>query len=57
LGVEQFLRQMTVQELSREGLASVASTVVELATLEGLDAHAQSISERMLDLGRSAQAS
>ena len=57
LGVEQFLRQMTVQELTHEGLASVASTVIELATLEGLDAHAQSISERMLELGRAAKAS
>jgi histidinol dehydrogenase len=57
LGIDQFLRQMTVQELSREGLASVASTVIELATLEGLDAHAQAISERMLGLGRAAKAS
>ncbi len=57
LGVEQFLRQMTVQELSHEGLASVASTVIELATLEGLDAHAQAISERMLELGRAVKAS
>ncbi len=56
LGVDQFLRQMTIQELSREGLASVASTVTELATLEGLDAHAQAISERMLELGRAAKA-
>ena len=57
LGVDQFLRQMTVQELTREGLASVASTVIELATLEGLDAHAQAISERMLELGRTSKAS
>ncbi len=57
LGVDQFLRQMTIQELSREGLASVAGTVIELATLEGLDAHAQAISERMLELGRAAKAS
>ncbi len=47
---------MTIQELTREGLASVASTVTELATLEGLDAHAQAISERMLELGRAAKA-
>ncbi len=57
LGIDQFLRQMTIQELSREGLASVAGTVIELATLEGLDAHAQAISERMLELGRAAKAS
>ena len=57
LGVDQFLRQMTVQELSREGLASIASAVIDLATLEGLDAHAQAISERMPELGRAAKAS
>jgi histidinol dehydrogenase len=43
LGVDQFLRHMTVQELSAEGLASIADTVVELARLEGLDAHAAAV--------------
>ena len=57
LGVDQFLRQMTVQELTREGLASVANMAIELATLEGLDAHAQAISERLLEFGRAAKAS
>jgi histidinol dehydrogenase len=43
LGVDQFLRQMTVQELTVEGLAGIADAVVELARLEGLDAHAAAI--------------
>jgi histidinol dehydrogenase len=43
LGVDQFLRHMTVQELTAEGLASIADTVVELARLEGLDAHAAAV--------------
>ena len=43
LGLDQFLRQMTVQELTPEGLDIIADTVVELATLEGLDAHAAAV--------------
>src|SRR5690606_19593562 len=38
LSVEHFMRQMTVQELSEEGLRSVADTITELARLEGLGA-------------------
>ena len=47
LGVEQFLRQMTVQELTRDGLARLAPAVTTLANLEGLDAHAQAVSRRL----------
>ena len=49
LGVEQFMRQMTVQELSEEGLRSLAPTVFEFATLEGLDAHAEAVRLRLED--------
>ncbi len=47
LGVEQFMRSMTVQELSRKGLESLGDTVVTLAGLEGLDAHAASVTRRL----------
>ena len=47
LGVEQFMRQMTVQELSEEGLRSIAPAITELAKLEGLDAHAEAVRRRM----------
>jgi histidinol dehydrogenase len=49
LGVEQFMRQMTVQELTRDGLRLLAPTVIELATLESLDAHAQAVRLRLDD--------
>lgn len=49
LGVEQFMRQMTVQELTEDGLRLLAPTVIELATLEGLDAHAQAVRLRLDD--------
>jgi len=47
LGVDQFMRSMTVQELSRKGLESLGDTVVTLAGLEGLDAHAASVTRRL----------
>ncbi len=49
LGVEQFMRQMTVQELTKDGLRSLAPTVIELAALEGLDAHAEAVRLRLGD--------
>ncbi len=47
LGVDHFQRHMTVQELSREGLARLAPTVMTLAGLEGLDAHAAAVRVRL----------
>ena len=47
LGVDQFLRQMTVQELSADGLVGIADSVMELAHLEGLDAHAAAVKIRL----------
>jgi len=52
LGVEQFMRQMTVQELTESGLRLLAPTVIELARLEGLDAHAQAVRLRLDDTAR-----
>ncbi len=52
LGVEQFMRQMTVQELTKEGLRLLAPTVIELAALEGLDAHAQAVRLRLSETDR-----
>lgn len=47
LGIDQFMRLMTVQELSRDGFAGIADTVIELANLEGLDAHAAAVELRL----------
>ena len=49
LGVEQFLRQMTIQELTREGLQGLGDAVISLATMEGLDAHAAAVKLRLRD--------
>lgn len=47
LGVEQFMRHMTVQQLSRAGFRSIAPAILTLAALEGLDAHAAAVSRRL----------
>ncbi|MCG8370972.1 MAG: histidinol dehydrogenase, partial [Proteobacteria bacterium] len=47
LGLEHFMRHMTIQELTREGLENLGGAVVTLAGLEGLDAHAASVTRRL----------
>jgi histidinol dehydrogenase len=47
LSVDQFMRQMTVQELSADGLRRVGAAVIELAGLEGLDAHSAAVTRRL----------
>jgi histidinol dehydrogenase len=46
LSVSDFLKMITVQELSRKGLGKIAPSIVALAEAEGLRAHAQSIQVR-----------
>src|SRR5579864_6814054 len=46
LGVQAFVKTISVQRLSREGLARIAPTVIALAEAEGLKAHAESIRVR-----------
>ena len=53
LGVADFVRSMTVQELTFDGLEAIGPVAVTLAELEGLDAHAWAVKER-LDAGPSA---
>jgi histidinol dehydrogenase len=47
LSLDQFMRGMTVQELTRDGLEGLAEAVVTLAGLEGLDAHASAVTRRL----------
>jgi len=47
LGVTDFLRSMTVQELSFAGLRAIGPVATTLAGLEGLDAHAWAVNERL----------
>jgi histidinol dehydrogenase len=47
LSVTDFLRHLTVQELTFAGLQDLGPTACTLATLEGLDAHANAVSIRL----------
>jgi len=46
LSVTDFLKTISVQQLSRKGLNDIAGTVITLAQAEGLEAHAESIRVR-----------
>ena len=47
LSAADFVRVMSVQRLTRRGLAGLAPTILSLARAEGLDAHAESIEARL----------
>lgn len=46
VNLESFLRRMTLQEISREGLKNLSETIVEMAEAEGLQAHANAVKVR-----------
>lgn len=46
LSVDQFMRNMTVQELTKDGLGAISATINALAQLEGLDGHANAVNIR-----------
>jgi histidinol dehydrogenase len=50
LSVQDFMRGMTVQELTPAGLAALGPVAVTLARLEGLDAHAAAVEVRLAAL-------
>ena len=47
VNMDSFMRKMTLQELTKEGLASLAPTIVNMARAEGLDAHARAVTVRI----------
>jgi histidinol dehydrogenase len=46
LGLETFLKPLTIQRLTKEGLALIAPTVEALAAAEGMPAHAEAVRRR-----------
>ena len=47
VSVASFQKQITVQELSSDGLRGIGPCAITLATAEGLDAHARAVSIRL----------
>jgi histidinol dehydrogenase len=52
LSLHDFLKRMTVQELTSDGLRELGPTAITLAALEGLDAHANAVRVRLAQLER-----
>jgi histidinol dehydrogenase len=50
LSAADFVRQVTVQRVTRAGLSRIGGSVIDLARAEGLHAHAESIIVRLGDL-------
>ena len=50
VNLDSFLRKMTLQQLSREGLEALAPTIVTMARAEGLSAHERAVTLRMESL-------
>jgi histidinol dehydrogenase len=48
LSVDHFMKKMTVQMISEEGLRSLAMSIIDLAAAEGLGAHAESVKRRLV---------
>ena len=47
LGIADFMRRYTVQELSYEGLQNIGNAIMDLADAEGLDAHKRAVAIRL----------
>ncbi|MEP2651792.1 MAG: histidinol dehydrogenase, partial [Paraglaciecola sp.] len=47
LGLADFMRRFTVQELSHQGLQNIGNAIMDLADAEGLDAHRQAVALRL----------
>jgi histidinol dehydrogenase len=53
--VLDFVKGVTVQELSPAGLRALGPTAVTLAAMEGLDAHANAVTRRLAALETEAR--
>ena len=47
VNIDSFMRKMTLQELTPEGLRTLSRTIVTMAGAEGLDAHANAVRVRL----------
>ncbi len=47
VSVDSFVRKITFQQLTPEGLQRISQTVIEMAVAEGLEAHANAVRVRL----------
>jgi histidinol dehydrogenase len=50
VSIDSFVKKITFQKLSREGLKGIADTVIHMAEAEGLDGHAKALKIRASEL-------
>ena len=48
VSVDSFVKKISFQQLTREGLTAIGNTVIEMARAEGLQAHASAVEIRLL---------
>jgi histidinol dehydrogenase len=46
VSIDSFVKKISFQQLTREGLQSISNTIIEMATAEGLHAHAEAVKIR-----------
>ena len=51
VSVDSFVKKITFQQLTREGLAGIGATVMRMAEAEGLEAHARAVRVRLRGSG------
>ena len=49
VSVDSFVKKITFQQLTKEGLENIGRTVMKMATAEGLDAHKNAVAIRLKD--------
>lgn len=47
VNIDSFMRKITIQEISQEGINSLAPTIIAMAEAEGLEAHAAAVKVRI----------
>jgi histidinol dehydrogenase len=47
VSVDSFVKKITFQELTKQGLENIGDTVMQMAAAEGLDAHKNAIAIRL----------
>lgn len=47
VNIDAYMRKMTIQEISRDGLNGLAQTIISMAEAEGLEAHANAVKIRI----------
>jgi histidinol dehydrogenase len=50
VSLDSFVKYMTVQNLSKEGLKNLGPSVAKMAEVEGLDAHQRAVTMRLADI-------